>query len=112
MSSHQESPPQRRTSERRRLKMMRRTNEYRVPNPFRNPQPLPFPHSLFHQLRRIEFLSASAIAQLCFDGHTPDPDCGEGMLSRMHEAVLLQELRYSALLGPGCLSHPQGSTEE
>lgn len=100
MSSHQMAPSQRRTSERRRLKLLRNANEYRMANPFRNPHALPFPHSLFHQLRKIEFLSSSAIAQLSFDGRAPDQEHGEVMLARMHEAALLQQFRCASLLGP------------
>lgn len=72
-------------------------------NPFRHPCAPPFPLSLSQQLKRIEFLSVSAIAQICFDARTHDHDSPEGMLARMHEAVELQELRYCDLIGAASL---------
>jgi hypothetical protein len=107
MSSRLDAPSQRRTSERRRLKLLRNSNEYRVPNPFRQQHAMPVPDTLFKQLARMEFLSTSTIKLLTFDPNTAHLDSGEGMLARMHEAVQLQELRYSALIGPSSPPVPQ-----
>ena len=71
--------------------MLRSLDEYKISNPFKSLRQIPdVPEDLIKQLKKIDYLSDSAISMLSFDSSYLKEDHHDSNLTRMRQAMIDQ----------------------